>query len=159
MNSLVAWISVCVRGYVLQLIIPGASGTNLMAWSSGCAGGNHFAPSSLNTLLCCLYLSGIPWSMTVTALSFPFWARSMMAQSWAKCVLQMMSSSPASHLGSIWAIFIAACSCRQFHHARDVTSSSICRPFMAPTFQSISGLNSSNQGYPSRIWSSPRFVM
>ena len=38
------------NGYTLQLIVSGASGLSVIAWSHGHEGGNRCASSSLNTL-------------------------------------------------------------------------------------------------------------
>jgi hypothetical protein len=49
-NFAVASSSACESGYTLQLMVAGALGFNLIAWSSGQASGKHLAAVSKNTL-------------------------------------------------------------------------------------------------------------
>ena len=74
-------------GYTLQLMVSGASGLSVMAWSHGCEGGNRCASSSLNTLAWRWYSSGISaatWYCFAVMASSVAVVRVIVVRSWCR---------------------------------------------------------------------------
>ena len=115
----------------------GAPGSNSIVWSQIECRGSHCDCSSLKTLWCCWYSSGIfdgGLSSGVAIVTCPIKYRSL---GWYWCLCN-------------WCVYFAFAALDALNMIRSWVVS------IHPLFQSIHGWNVANQGYPNMAFCSPR---
>ena len=140
-------------GYILQLLESGVLGLNLMVWSHGRNGGKQCDSSSLNTLVCHWYSSGIS---ILGALCLAVRARSvavvcMVVVSSSCCMMALLSGWVSAR--AITGVFrgILMLMVRMMMGRAAV--------LMVAVLQAMWGSKVASHGYPRMMSSPPRSVM
>ena len=158
--------SVSVVGYTLQSITFGEPSFNSIAWSHGLDGGNWWASSSLKTLQCYLYSSGIITFVYCCA-SCASWdaINVLISHSWDRsCMIWSFSSSDRGVVSilEIWDSRIGSMGSwicwRIFSQLRDwIIMGRYSTSIEASLYWNL-GSKTANQGYPKIRSSVPRSV-